>query len=67
MTEGGSEEGGLEELVEFLLTRSSRSAIRRSRISKRVRRAAWASGGTVLHNGSGMRGESLMSHGIRDG
>ena len=37
MTEGGSEEGGLEELVEFLPSRSSRSAIRRSKDSDQRR------------------------------
>src|SRR5512143_3719422 len=31
LTEGGSEDGGLEELVEFLLSRSSKSAIRCSK------------------------------------
>ena len=66
MTEGGSEDGGLEELVEFLLSRSSSSAIRCSKLSNRARRAAWASGGTVCQSGSGMGGGSLMSHGIGD-
>jgi len=31
LTEGGSDDGGLEELVEYLPSRSSRSAIRRSK------------------------------------
>ena len=44
MTEGGSEEGGLEELVEFLLSRSSRSAIRRSKDCTSTDTAACASG-----------------------
>src|SRR4051794_19669009 len=67
LTEGGSDEGGLEELVESLLTRSSNSAMRRSRVVSNARMAAWASGGTVSQSGSGIGGASLMPHGIRDG
>ena len=67
MTEGGSDDGGLEELVESLLTRSSRSAMRRSRAVSTARMAAWASGGTVTQSGSGIGGASLMPHGIENG
>ena len=51
MTEGGSEEGGLEELVEFLLSRSSNSAIRRSKVSANAETAAWASADRVSQRG----------------
>jgi hypothetical protein len=44
---GGSEEGGLEELVEYLLSRSSRSAIRRSKDWTSTDTAACASGERV--------------------
>jgi hypothetical protein len=37
---GGSQDGGLNEFLELSLRRSSNSAIRRSRRSKAVRRAA---------------------------
>src|SRR3954447_7505353 len=46
LTEGGSEEGGLEELVEFLLSLSSRSAIRRSKDWTSTDTAACATGGS---------------------
>jgi hypothetical protein len=65
VTAGGSEAGGLDEWVACVWSRSSRSATRRSRLSKRVRRAAGASGGTVLPNGSGSGGESIRPQGIR--
>src|SRR5208282_2863265 len=59
----GSDEGGLEELVELSLSRASRSptrcsnsAIRPLRESKTARMATWASGGTVFQSGSGMGG-----------
>jgi hypothetical protein len=59
----GSEEGGLEELVELSLSRASRSPMRRSssatrpwRESKAAWMATWASGGTVFQSGSGMGG-----------
>ncbi len=42
LTEGGSEEGGLEELVEFLLTRSSKVAFRCSSERTSARTAACA-------------------------
>ena len=45
-TEGGSDEGGLEELVEFLLSRSSRSVIRRSKECTNANTAACAAGGS---------------------
>src|SRR3954471_10545437 len=67
LTEGGSDEGGLEELVEFLLTRSSRAAIRRGRVLRSAPMATWASGGTVSPSGTGIGVGSLMPHGIRDG
>src|SRR3954451_7470596 len=47
LTEGGSEEGGLEELVEFLLSFSSRSAIRFSRERITAETATCASGESV--------------------
>lgn len=59
----GSDEGGLEELVELSLSRASRSptrcsnsAIRPLRESKTARMATWASGGTAFQSGSGMGG-----------
>ena len=59
----GSDEGGLEELVELSLSRASRSptrcsssVIRPLRESKRARMATWASGGTVFQSGAGMGG-----------
>jgi hypothetical protein len=45
LTAGESDEGGFEELVEFRLSRTSNSAILRSRDANAARRAAWASGG----------------------
>ena len=60
MTDGGSEEGGLEELVEFLLTRSSRSAIRCSSERITAETAAWASGGSVDQMCCGRGGRSVM-------
>src|SRR4051794_27242356 len=51
LTEGGSEEGGLEELVEFLLSRSSNSAIRRSKVSANAETAACASADRVSQRG----------------
>ncbi len=45
MTEGGSDDGGLEELVEFLLSRSLRSAIRCSEEAIAAEAAACASDG----------------------
>ena len=44
LTEGGSDEGGLEELTEFLPTRSSNSAIRRSNDNTSAATAVCASG-----------------------
>jgi len=55
-TAGGSDEGGLEELVESWLSRASRSAIRFSREAMTARKAAWASGGTVFQRDSGIEG-----------
>ena len=55
-TAGGSVEGGLEELVEFWLSRVSRSAIRFSSEAMTARMAAWASGGTVIQRDSGIVG-----------
>ncbi len=59
----GSDEGGLEELVELSFSRASRSLTRCSSSatrplteSKTARRAIWASGGTVFQSGSGMGG-----------
>jgi hypothetical protein len=47
-TAEGSLEGGLEELVEFWLSRAPRSAMRFSKEAMTARMAAWASGGTVF-------------------
>ena len=47
LTEGGSVEGGLEELVEFLPSRSSRSAILCSRHWTSAETAAWTSADKV--------------------
>ena len=63
----GSDEGGLEELVELSLSRPSRSLMRRSSSrtrplteSKTARMAIWASGGTVFQSGSGMGGRGII-------
>src|SRR4051812_30720336 len=63
----GSDEGGLEELVELSLSRASRSAtrcsssaIRPRRDSKTAMRAACASGGTVFQRDSGIGGVGLI-------
>jgi hypothetical protein len=53
LTEGRSEEGGLEELVEFLLSRSSKTAIRRSKESTNAETAACASADNVSQRGWG--------------
>ena|SRR5437868_8423754 len=57
----GSEEGGLEELVELSWSRAwrsrtvaSNSAIRSSSDFQASRRAAWASAGMVFQSGSGI-------------
>jgi hypothetical protein len=59
-TAGGSVEGGQEELVEFWLSRASRSAIRCSSEAMKARTAAWASGGTVIQSDSGIEGWGLI-------
>src|SRR5947209_12945067 len=63
----GSDEGGLEELVELSWSRASRSAtrwsspaIRPRSESKTAMRAAFASGGTVSQRDSGIGGEWLI-------
>src|SRR4051812_10671426 len=63
----GSDEGGLEELVELSLSRASRSRTRCSRSrtralteSKTARMAIWAAGGTVFQSGSGMGGRGII-------
>src|SRR3954447_19909703 len=63
----GSDEGGLEELVELSFSRASRSLIRRSSSrtrplteSKTARMAIWASGGTVFQSASGMGGRGVI-------
>jgi hypothetical protein len=53
-TTGGSDEGGLEELVAFRLSLCSNSAIRFSKAAMTARMAAWASGGTVFQSDSEM-------------
>ena len=60
MSEGGSDEGGLEELVEFLLSRSSRSAIRCSKEAIAAETAACASGERVDQMCGGSGGRSVM-------
>src|SRR6516164_11658580 len=63
----GSDEGGLEELVELSRSRASRSAtrwsnsaIRHRSDSKTAMRAACASGGTVFQRDSGIGGVWLI-------
>jgi hypothetical protein len=60
LTEGGSDEGGLEELVEFLPSRSSRSAIRPSKDWASAETAAWAAGESVSQMIGGSGGRSVM-------
>src|SRR3954453_21956826 len=60
LTEGGSEEGGLDELVEFLLSFSSRSAIRCSRERITAETATCASGESVDQMWCGSGGRSVM-------
>jgi hypothetical protein len=60
LTEGGSEEGGLEELVEFLLTRSSNSAMRCSKDWTNAETLACASGDNVSQRCCGSGIWSLM-------
>jgi len=60
LTEGGSEEGGFDELVEFLPIRSSRSAIRRSKDWTSTDTAACASGESVSQIDRGSGGCSFM-------
>src|SRR4051812_12102168 len=63
----GSDEGGMEELVELSFSRASRSLMRRSSSrtrplteSKTARMAIWASGGTVFQSASGMGGRGVI-------
>jgi hypothetical protein len=56
LTEGGSEDGGLEELVEFLLSRSSSSAMRCSKDCTSAETAARASGVSVSQTEGGSGG-----------
>jgi hypothetical protein len=60
LTEGGSDDGGLEELVEFVLSRSSKSAIRRSKESTSAEMAACASDDSVSQIACGRGGRSFM-------
>jgi hypothetical protein len=55
-TAGWSVEGGLEELVEFRLSRTSKSVIRFSKETMTARMAVWASAGTVSQSDSGIGG-----------
>jgi hypothetical protein len=57
---GGSVDGGFEELVEFWLSRASKSVIRFSKETMTARMAAWASGGTVFQSDSGIGGWGLI-------
>ena len=56
LTSGGSDEGGMDELVEFRLSLASNSAIRFSKAAITARMAACASGGTVFQSDSGIEG-----------
>src|SRR6185312_3383424 len=56
----GSEDGGLDELVEFWLSLASSSAIRFSREPRRAKTAAWASGGMVFQRDSGIGGSGII-------
>jgi hypothetical protein len=55
-TVGGSDEGGLDEFVEFWLSLCSNSAIRFSKAAMTARMADWASGGTAFQSDSGIEG-----------
>src|SRR4051812_11485981 len=68
----GSDEGGLDELVELSLRRASRSLMRCSSSttrlvteSKTARMAAWASGGTVFQSDSAMGGLDIIPRILR--
>ena len=52
----GSDEGGLDEFVDFRLSLASSSTIRFWRESTTTKMAAWDSVGTVFQSGSGMGG-----------
>jgi hypothetical protein len=63
----GSAEEGLDRLVEFSLSRFSKSltrasscAIRSSYIATSARIAVWSSGDAVFYNGSGIEGVHAM-------
>src|SRR3954462_7727126 len=60
LTEGGAEEGGLEELVEFLPSCSSRSAIRSSKVWTKPETAACTSGESVSQRVCGSGGRAIM-------
>src|SRR4051812_38884145 len=68
----GSDEGGLDELVELSLRRASRSLMRCSSSTTRLvtesqtaRMAAWASGGTVFQSDSAMGGLDIIPRILR--
>ena len=56
LTSGGSDEGRMDELVEFRLSLASDSAIRFSKAAITARMAACASGGTVFRSDLGIVG-----------
>src|SRR3954467_805768 len=60
LTEGGSVEGGLEEVGEFFLIRSSRGAIRRSKDCTSAETAACASGESVTQRSCESGGRPVM-------
>ena len=61
MTEGGSEDGGLEELVEFLLAFSSKVAIRCSSTPTKASTAACAAGGMVSQRSCEIGGRFVIT------
>jgi hypothetical protein len=64
-TAGGLDEGGFEELVEFVLSRASKSAIRFSKEEITAKIAARASGCTVFQSDSGTEGCGLIQQILR--
>jgi hypothetical protein len=57
---GGSDEGDLEELVEFRLSRAWRSATHRSYSWIKAQIAAFAAGGICCQSSSGIGGSAFM-------
>lgn len=65
LTSGGSDDGGLDELVGFWLSRASRLAILFPQEAMTARIAVWASGGTVFQSESGIEGCGLIQPFLR--